>query len=51
METYVKALIDGDTKRKAAFILKCKGKNVSEAVREMLENYAKEFDKKYGKEN
>lgn len=50
METYVKALIDGDTKRKAAFILKCKGKNVSDAVREMLYEYAKEFDKQYGKE-
>lgn len=51
MESYVKAIIDPDTKRKAAFVLKCKGKNISEAVREMLDEYAKEFDKKYGKEN
>lgn len=50
METYVKAMIDGDTKRKAAFVLKCKGKNISEAVREMLSDYAKEFDNKYAKE-
>ena len=51
MDSYVKALIDEDTKRKASFVLKCKGKNISEAVREMLEEHAKEFDKKYGKEN
>ena len=51
MESYVKALIDGETKRKAAFVLKCKGKNISEAVRDMLYKYAEEFDKKYGKEN
>lgn len=51
MDSYVKALIDEETKRKAAFILKGKGQNVSEAVREFLEEYAKEFDKKYGKEN
>ena len=49
MESYVKALIDEETNRKASFVLKCKGKNISEAVRELLEKYAKEFDKKYGK--
>lgn len=49
MESYVKALIDEETKRKASFVLKCKGKNISEAVRELLEKYAEEFDKKYGK--
>lgn len=51
METYVRAIIDGETKRKASFVLKCKGKNISEAIRELLTEYAKEFDKKYGKEN
>ena len=51
MDSYVKALIDEETKRKASFVLKCKGKNISEAVRELLDEYAKEFDNKYGKEN
>ena len=50
MDSYIKAMIDGDTKRKASFVLKCKGKNISEAVREMLIQYAEEFDRKYGKE-
>lgn len=50
MESYVKALIDGETKRKASFILKSKGTNISEVIREMLFKYADEFDTKYGKE-
>ena len=50
MDSYIKVLIDGDTKRKAGFVLKSKGKNISEAVREFLDEYVKEFDKKYGKE-
>ena len=51
METYVRAMIDEETKRKATFVLKCKGKNISEAIREALQEYSEEFDKKYGKED
>lgn len=50
MESYVKALIDEETKRKASFMLKSKGTNVSNAVRDFLIQYAEEFDEKYGKE-
>ena len=37
--------INGEKREKASKLLKCKGKNLSTAVREMLEKYAKEFDK------
>jgi antitoxin component of RelBE/YafQ-DinJ toxin-antitoxin module len=37
--------IDRETKVKASFVLKCKGKDISKAVREMLEKEAKEFEK------
>ena len=36
--------VDPEKKRKAVFVLKCKGQNLSEAVREMTEQLAKEFD-------
>ena len=37
--------VDSEKKRKAIFYLSSKGKDLSTAVREMLEKYAKEFDK------
>jgi len=36
--------VDKDTKRKALFVLKMDGKTMSDAVRETLEKYAREFD-------
>lgn len=36
--------VDDLTKRKAIFVLQAKGKNLSKAVREMLEELAKEYD-------
>ena len=38
-------LVDKDVKLKASFVLKTKGKDLSTAVREMLDKYAKEYDK------
>lgn len=42
----VQVRIDEEIKQKAIFVLKCKGKTLSQAVREMTENLAKEYDKK-----
>lgn len=36
--------IQPEVKRKAMFVLKCKGKDLSTAVREMTAKLAKEFD-------
>lgn len=36
--------VNSQSKRKAMFVLKCKGKDLSTAVREMVESLAKEFD-------
>lgn len=36
--------IDKETKRKALFVLSTKGKTMSDAVREVIQEYAKEFD-------
>jgi antitoxin component of RelBE/YafQ-DinJ toxin-antitoxin module len=44
MNDKVGVLIDKDVKLKASFVLKLKGKDLSTAVRETLEKYAKEFD-------
>lgn len=41
----IHTLVDKDTKVKASFVLKCKGKDISKAVREMLENEASQFEK------
>ena len=44
--TEIKATsIDEIKKSKAVFVLKTKGKNLSEAVREMVDKLADEFDK------
>lgn len=37
-------LVDKDKKLKASFVLKSKGKDLSTAVREMLDKYAQEYD-------
>lgn len=36
--------VDAEKKKKASFVLSCKGKNLSVAVREMVDSLAKEFD-------
>lgn len=41
--------VDREKKRKAMFILQTQGKNLSQAVREMIDGYAAEFDKKISK--
>lgn len=42
-------LVERDKKIKAGFVLKCKGKNLTEAVREMIDKYAEEYDKMQNK--
>lgn len=37
--------VDTESKRKTVFYLNSKGKDLSTAVREMLDKYAKEYDK------
>lgn len=49
MDTTLKVRIDSDVKNKAVYTIKSKGKNLSEVVREMLQEYADEFDKKNSK--
>lgn len=44
MNDRIGLLIDRDIKLKASFVLNQKGKDLSKAIREMLEKYAKEFD-------
>lgn len=51
MDSYIRALINSETKRKAMFVAKCEGINLSEVIRDAIQKYADEFDKKYGKEN
>lgn len=41
--------VETDKKAKASFILQTKGKNLSDAVREMVDKLAKEFDETYSK--
>ena len=38
--------VDKNKYLKASFVLKTKGKNLSEAVKEMIENLANEYDNK-----
>ena len=38
--------VDKEQKRKAVFILSTKGKTLSDAVRDMVKQYADEFDQK-----
>ena len=44
MQERVNVIVDSDVKRKAIFVLKSKGKNLTDMVNEQLEKYAKEFD-------
>ena len=41
--------IDDEKYKKTLFILKTKGSNFANMVKEMCEKYAEEFDKKYSK--
>lgn len=40
--------VKSESKRKAMFVLKCKGKDLSTAIREMIDDLAKEFDEMKG---
>lgn len=44
MEEMIKVRIDGETKRKVMFVLKCKGSTLSEEVRKRCEELAKIYD-------
>lgn len=44
MEERINAYVDKEKKTKAVFVLKTKGKTLSQAVREMIDSLAKEFD-------
>ena len=37
--------IDTEKKNKAIFVLKCKGKDLTKAVKEMVDKLSEEFDK------
>lgn len=39
--------IDDSKKRKAVFVLQCKGKDLSKMVRETIDKLAQEYDEKY----
>lgn len=41
--------IDDEKYRKTLFVLKTKGKNFAQVVKEMCDKYAQEFDKTYKK--
>lgn len=43
-QSRVSVIVDAEQKRKAVFILKTKGKNLTDMVNEQLAKYAKEFD-------
>ena len=45
MQERVNVIVDSDIKRKAMFVLKAKGKNLTDMVNEELKKYADEFDK------
>lgn len=49
MEENINVRVDKEKKVKAIFILKTKGKTLSQAVREMTDKLAEEFDKKNSK--
>lgn len=45
MQDRISVIVDADVKRKAIFVLKSKGKNLTDMVNEQLKKYADEFDK------
>lgn len=44
MKERINVIVDSEKKRKTIFVLKSKGKNLTDMVNEQLEKYAKEFD-------
>lgn len=44
LESNILTRVNAEKKNKAIFVLKTKGKTLSQAVREMLDKLAKEFD-------
>ena len=46
MQDRISVIVDSETKNKAIFVLKAQGKNLTDMVKEALEKYAAEFDKK-----
>ena len=42
----VNVIVDKDLKNRAIFVLRAQGKNLTDAVKEVLEKYAAEFNKK-----
>lgn len=45
MQERVSVVVDSELKRKAVFVLKAKGKNLTDMVNEQIKKYADEFDK------
>lgn len=45
MQERVNVVVDSEQKRKAIFILKSQGKNLTDMVNEQLKKYADEFDR------
>lgn len=45
MQERVNVVVDSEVKRKAVFVLKTKGKKLTDMVNEELKKYADEFDK------
>ena len=45
MQERVSVIVDSEIKRKAIFVLKSKGKNLTNMINEELKKYAAEFDK------
>lgn len=41
--------VDGEQKRKAMFVLKCRGTDLSKEIKKLVAKYAEEFDKKNNK--
>lgn len=41
--------VNSEEKRKAMFVLKCKGTDLSTAIKKLVKEYAEEFDKKISK--
>ena len=44
MQERVSVVVDSEKKRKTIFVLKAKGKTLTDMVNEQLDKYAKEFD-------
>ena len=51
MENNLVVRVDKEKKAKAMFVLKTQGKTLSQAVREMTDKLAEEFDKKNSKQD